>query len=268
MNRWGIRLTLFVTLLVLGGCGRGTTGPDSAAPSDERPNATTATERGRGSSFRLWYEASFAGSTSMVKVNFDAPAGTGCNEKHEPLVESGPDVVAVSVRFYEPFVPTTCSLTPQSIVVDLGAPLGSRMLKVYTTDVVFRDVGGRLEIVPESTQCGRADCSTPSPAPAPCTQPAYEEAIRGEIDGGIGSLDEHCDGSFLILTLEYDSACLPEQRRDAACARFKKAYFVANAGNWRIVTYGDDETCDSVWSRTHIRFPAGLCAESAAATSG
>ena len=243
------RLVLLAVMFAAGACGRG--GADVAANS--------ATTSGRGYAARYWYSPKLAGSSRTVTVTFDAPSGVGCEEKHTPVVEHVENYLVLSVRTYEPFVPTTCALAPQSIEADLGAPLGDALLKGQGDDTAYRVVDGRLEIVAESTPCGRVDCSTPSPSPAACSDQAYDMAIREGIDGNIGSANEHCDGSFLILTLNFDSACLPEQARDANCRRSNTAYFVSRSGSWHVVTYAAGETCDAVWHQTHIRFPAALC---------
>lgn len=47
----------------------------------------------------------------------------------------------------------------------------------------YRLVGERFELVPETTPCGRADCSTPAPVPSPCTTEASREALERGIDG-------------------------------------------------------------------------------------
>ena len=88
-----------------------------------------------------------------------------------------------------------------------------------------------------------------------------QEAFDSEVDGGIRATGEtRCDGSFLVVDMDVGSSgCAPTEGGTSPCRRVKRAYFVANASRWRIVTYGTDQTCDQVLHATGIQFPAELC---------
>ena len=155
----------------------------------------------------------------------------------------------------------SCAQVHRKVVVDLGEPLAGREIQDEWTGRRYRPTGGTYELEPESTPCGRADCSTPSPTPAPCETEAYQAAVDN-IDGGIRFAGERCDGSFLVMSLDFGSSgCAPaEPPETSPCLNVKTAYFVANNGAWRLVTYGKDETCDHVAESTLIHFPPELCA--------
>jgi hypothetical protein len=118
-------------------------------------------------------------------------------------------------------------------------------------------------VVPESTPCGRADCSTPSPTPAPCESTAFQDVVDS-IDGGIRVGNDRCDGSFAVVEAdEGSSGCPPPEFPDPpTCVRLKLAYMVANNGAWRLVAYGSPQfpTCNDVAASTLIRFPDAMCA--------
>ena len=92
----------------------------------------------------------------------------------------------------------------------LGALLAGLEVQEQWTSRRYRLTGETFALVPESTSCGRADCSTPSPTPAPCDTEAYRAAVD-TIDGGIRlGAYERCDGSFLVLGIDLGSSgCAP-----------------------------------------------------------
>ena len=247
--RPGVALTLAGFCLLLGGCGRG----DVAAT---KPSTNTS---GRPYSPLYWYDAAYDGSNQRVRLTFDGPSGSGCEEDRGVAVEKDEyGAVVVSVRSYEPHVPASCPVSEQSIVADLGAPLGDRRLRKQSDQTAFHDENGRLVLIPETTPCGRADCSSPSPTPAACNNAVYADATTREIDGGMATTDERCDGSFLVMTIVNNSACLPEQY-GKSCSSAQKAFFVANAAQWKLVLLARGAACPDVWRTSRIQFPAALC---------
>jgi hypothetical protein len=251
MRRWSFILTLLAVLV--GACARGEQG-------GSRNDATTSTTE-RAYSFRPWYDAAYV-SPERIRITFDGPSGGACGEHDQGVIHEDRDEVRVEVRFYEPFVALSCALTPRSVVVSLAAPLGARRLRRVSDDTAFREEAGRLVLIPESTPCGRYDCSAASSSPASCAYDAYSKAVNDDVDGGLTPTDPRCDGSFLVMTIANNSACQPEQY-GGDCTKNQNAYFVAKDGNWNVVTLGQGQTCEDVWRLTHIRFPPILCAPTA-----
>lgn len=248
-----LRVVVVLIVLLVSACGRG----DASGSGHVAPTSTTT----RAYGFRPWYDAAYV-SPQRIRITFDGPSGGACSEHDEGVINEEGDEVRVEVRFYEPFVAQSCALSPRSLIVRLAAPLGTRHLRRVSDDTAFRDEDGRLVLIPESTPCGRSDCSAASTSPAPCTDDAYAKAVKDNVDGGLTPTDARCDGSFLIIAIANNSACQPEQY-GGDCTKTQNAYFVAKNGNWNIVTLGRGQTCADVWRIAHIRFPSIVCAPTA-----
>lgn len=245
--RW-VLMAVVITLFAAG-CGTEPVSESTATSTTGVPYTT-----------RTWYNARYAdGSTSVVVLTFLKPVGDGCEERHIARVGRAGNDLRAEVRVNEPWAPPTCDVAAAEIELDLGAPLGDRRLLTSGGNMAFVDRGGTLEIDPLSTPCGRADCSQPSPDPAPCTDEAASASIASEIDGADpGGTILGCDGSFLAVDLTVGAgSCPPDMREE--CARPQRAYFVAREGSWRLVTYGRDMTCEEVFRAAAIRFPASVC---------
>lgn len=247
-----VLLTLVSGLLALG-CGT-----ESASVSTD----TSASDPGASvrKTARTWYDARFSdGSDSIVVLTYLKPVGENCEESPVALVEPAGEDLRAEVRVNEPWAPETCDVAPAEIEVDLGGPLGDRRLITFGSGKAFVDRNGELQVDPASTPCGRADCSQPSPDPAPCSPEAASTAVASEIDGADPGGDVlGCDGSFLVVALTVGGVgCSPDQRQE--CARPQHAYFVARDGLWRLVTYGRDMACEDVYRFTAIRFSESTC---------
>src|SRR5262245_24245274 len=137
------------------------------------------------------------------------------------------NVVVITLKAMLPRADPSCAQIHRKVVVDLGEPLAGREIQDEWTGRRYRPTGGTYELEPESTPCGRADCSTPSPTPAPCETEAYQAAVDN-IDGGIRFAGERCDGSFLVMSLDFGSSgCAPaRQPEPCPCLHVQPAYFV------------------------------------------
>jgi hypothetical protein len=106
----------------------------------------------------------------------------------------------------------------------------------------FRADGGRLVLDPDSTPCGRADCSTPAPAPATCNALEYQAIVAEQFPGRAPTTGQvACDGTFLVVV------------RDG-----RRGWFVNRQAGWRLVAR-EIPTCDDIWREQRIRFPAAFC---------
>jgi hypothetical protein len=252
-----------VALVGLVACGQ-----QDAADLVARDPAVESGSRGSGGyAIQPFTEVRPGDGDDQVVVGFlgpDPSSGEGCDETYEPEVRVDErNVVVVTLKALHPRADPACARVPREVTVDLAQPLAGRQIREQWTSRRYQPDGDAFTLVPESTPCGRTECSTPSPSPAPCETTAYRAAVD-TIDGGIRLASyERCDGSFLILGIDIGSSGCPpvEGPERSPCARGKTAYFVANNGTWRLVTYGGDETtCDYVADSTLIRFPASLCA--------
>lgn len=243
-----LRLLLVLALMATG-CGTETGSTSSSTTTPGRPHTA-----------RTWYDARYAdASGTAVVLTYLKPTGEGCEERPVTVLHPTGTDVRAEVRVEEPWAPPTCDVVPAEIELDLGEPLGGRRLLTSGSDTAFVDRDGALVLDAASTPCGRADCSTPSPDPAPCGDEAAASAIRAEIDGADpGGTVVGCDGSFLVVDLTVGAGGCPPNQREA-CARPKRAYFVARAGSWRLVTYSRDMTCEDVFRGSAIRVAAAVC---------
>lgn len=257
-------LGVLVAGLALVACGSG-----SGQTTSESSDSGAPGSDGRPWTSRTWFDVEATDDPKVVDLLFwgpDAEQDPRCTEDRETAatdVEGDLDVTVV-VHFDEGAKPADeCPWAVQRIALRLEEPLGDRRMTVSTGDVAFVESGDGYgyEVVPETTPCGRTDCSTPSPTPAPCDGDAVRAAFSAEIDGGILPEGEaRCDGSFLITDMDVGSSGCAPADGDSPCKNVKRAYFVANGGEWRVITYGTGETCESVLHVSGIVFPEELCA--------
>jgi hypothetical protein len=203
---------------------------------------------------------------TLVYWGLDAEAGEHCTARVEVESEVAADGVLEAEIILYPVEASRdwgdCPRTEQRLALHLDEPLGDAPLRHQFGDLAVRaNASGVYEPIAETTPCGRVDCSIPSPDPAPCDGDAVREAFATEVDGGIRTEGEpRCDGSFLVVDMDIGSSgCPPTEGEESPCKRVKRAYFVANAGHWSIVTYGTDVTCEEVRYDTGIRFPTEVC---------
>ncbi|MBN2622289.1 MAG: hypothetical protein JXA83_02915, partial [Acidimicrobiales bacterium] len=189
-----------------------------------------------------------------------------CIESYEPETYTGANdgIVRVAIKVPHPMADPSCSKIRVEVIVDIDdveALVDGDIIEAGYSAYRYRLAGDRFELMPESTPCGRENCSAPSPTPSPCTTEAYREAIEREIDGNIFLDGEQlCDGSFLVTGIDTGSGgCPPTENQPSPCTRVKTAYFVAREGTWAVVTYGKGMTCADVVDSTGIRVPAALC---------
>jgi hypothetical protein len=201
---------------------------------------------GRTFGTETWYEAEPGASGTEVVVRFDGPAASGtdeCAPERKVLVDTTATEVRVTVQRFAPSPVMTCPSSTQTMSATLSEPLGDRPLVNPQTGWRFQANGDRLVLDPDSTPCGRADCSAPAVALASCNPFEYKAVVDEQLRPGKAP-DENvrCDGSFLTLT------------RDG-----RKAWLVNREATWKVVTR-DHRGCDDVWRMTRVRFPAALCA--------
>lgn len=242
-------LIVIVAMIAVAACG------SDGAPPATAPENTTTTTRPENFSSRVVHGVRATDDPAVMEVLIDAPK---CDERHEPQVYQRNDGFDVFVKSYPVDVPADCEVVEVAVRVDLGEPLGERVVRAGGYGREYRRVGDQFELVPESTPCGRADCSTPAPVLAPCTTEAYDAAIQ-QIDAVVGGpSDVRCDGSFLVLTVRLGGGACPRENENC---RMQRAYFVSRAGAWNLVGYNQvgTYTCAEVARRALITFPAALC---------
>jgi hypothetical protein len=210
--------------------------------------------------FSYWRTAEPGPDGNQVVLVFDGPdpSAPRCWKEPHASVFSGVGSVEVDLRTYAPVASSGCPLTEQRLTITLDEPLGNRVLVSRDPERAMKLVDGAFQVIPESTACGRVDCSTPSPTPAACTL----EAAGSRDYQNVAIPDGACDGSFLIGTIDDHLRGCPatggvEQPR---CQRPAYAYYVAREGTWRAVSWNRDDSCDAVAARTGIRFPEAVCA--------
>ncbi|MDQ1481430.1 MAG: hypothetical protein QOI44_2291 [Actinomycetota bacterium] len=214
---------------------------------------------------RAWRDARLGDKANEVILGFTGPdpsAGAECVESYKPEVVRRDDGTReVLIQVPNPMARASCPTRRIEVSVELATLTEGDVIEAGFSNYRYRLTDGRFEVVPESTPCGRADCSTSSPTPAPCSTASYQEAIEREIDGNIRIVgDPHCDGSFLVIGIDTGSGgCAPAEGAASPCANAKSAYFVARDRKWSVVTYANALTCADVATMTAIRFPASLC---------
>lgn len=262
--RGGRRLGLVVLVaLALVACGSGN--DDDVAAGDDGGDGDSG-EDGRPWTNRSWRAPQLTDDPTAIVLTYRGPSpddGAECEEQPVATAEpSEPGVVAVWVKLFDDWADPSCPMVDQQITLTLDEPLGDRVLEEPSTGWRYRLSGDRLAVVPESTPCGRADCSTPALQPSPCDTATIRAAVDREIDGGIRLNGEpQCDGSFLVITIDTGSSGCPptDGEGPSPCQNLSRAYFVAREGQWRIVTYAADLTCTAVDNSTHILFPTSMC---------
>jgi hypothetical protein len=240
-------------------------GSDGGGDNRARAQAATSSTAPQSYGGRAWRDARLGDKTNEVILGFTGPdpsAGAKCVESYKPEVVSRDNGIReILIKVPNPMARASCPTRRIEVPVELGALTEGDLIEAGYSNYRYRLTDGRFEVVPESTPCARADCSTSSPTPAPCATASYREAIAREIDGNIRIVsDPRCDGSFLVIGIDTGSGgCAPSEGAASPCAHAKTAYFVARDGKWSVVTYADALTCADVAAMTAIRFPASLC---------
>lgn len=261
MIRRGSLVVLALASGLLVGCGSGSDEPSATGANGEPEPAHDV---------RPWVRVEATDDPRELTLVYwgpDAAADERCSSRDEVETQVGDDGVLEATIYSYPTDAAArdeggCPMALRRIALHLDEPLGDARLRVGFSDLsVQANAEGGYEPIAETTTCGRVDCSTPSPEPAPCDGDAVQEAFDSQVDGGIRATGEmRCDGSFLVVDMDVGSSgCAPVEGGTSPCRRVKRAYFVANAGRWRIVTYGTDHTCDQVLYATGIQYPAELC---------
>jgi len=208
--------------------------------------AATGGPRGRPYGTDTWFEASLGESPEEIAVRFDGPVGepdTECHPERQVAVEPSPTEVRLTVKRYAPSPIIRCAVGTQTATAILPEPLGDRPLVNPQTGWRFRTDGGRLVLDPDSTPCGRADCSAPAPVAATCNALEYQAIVAEQLPGRSPTTQPvACDGSFLVVV------------RDG-----RRGWFVNRQAGWRLAAQ-EMATCDEVWRNHRIRFPAAFCA--------
>jgi hypothetical protein len=207
--------------------------------------ARSKTQKGRTYGTEAWYEASWGSSHDEVVVRFDGPQAGGeddCAPEREVLVEPEPTLVKVTVKRYSPSPVISCTTGSQTLTAKLPGDLGDRVVVNPATGWRFRPDGDRLTLDPDSTPCGRADCSQPAVVKASCSPFDYGTVVNEQIrPADTPDADVRCDGSFLALTRAN-----------------RRAWFVNRDVAWKLLTTEARE-CDDVYRLTRVRFPDALC---------
>jgi hypothetical protein len=194
-----------------------------------------------------WYEAQPGSSPDEVVVRFEGPEAGGdddCVPERGALVVPRETGVEITVQRFAPSPVIRCSTSVQSMTVPLPEPLGQRALVNPQTGWRFSAAGDRFALDPDSTPCGRADCSAVPPdlTKASCNPLEFKAVVDEQLrPAEAGDTNIRCDGAFLVLT------------RDG-----RNAWFVNRDASWKLVTR-DHRGCDDVWRMARIRFPAAVC---------
>lgn len=260
-GREGVRLALVGLVVALAACGGG--GEVGSVTASGQPGE----QQGYGG--RAWRDARLGDQPNQVIVGFTGPDPSGgdvCVETYEPETYTGADdgIVRIGLRVPHPMADPSCPTMRVEVTVEIDevdAVVDGDIIEAGYSGYRYRLADDRFELLPESTPCGREDCSEASPTPSPCTTEAYREAIERGIEGNILLEGEQlCDGSFLVTGIDTGSGgCPPTENQPSPCARVKTAYFVARDGTWAVVTYGEGLNCTDVADMTEIRFPAAVC---------
>jgi hypothetical protein len=99
--------------------------------------------------------------------------------------------------------------------------------------------------------------ATLAPVPAVCTEESYRAASQQIEAVGFPASDEWCEeGARLAFTVDVGAGmCPPDQR--ALCSNRQRAFFVAETGAWKLVTYGRLTDCEML--RGIAGFPPDAC---------
>lgn len=202
---------------------------------------------GRTFGTETWYEAEPGASPEEVVLRFEGPEASGdedCVPERGVLINERENRVEVTVQRFAPSPVVRCPLAVQTMTAKLDAPLGRRVLVNPQTGWQFTASGDRFALDPESTPCGRADCSVVPPdlTKASCNPFEFKAVVDEQLrPPEVGDTNVRCDGAFLVLT------------RDG-----RNAWFVNREATWKLLTR-DHLGCDDVWRIMRVRFPAALC---------
>jgi hypothetical protein len=116
--------------------------------------------------------------------------------------------------------------------------------------------------LPTDGPCGFPDCSTAQRegASASCDDATFPQIVKTEIDGAIDIGGSACDGNYLVLNLAHRT-CATTGPTPCTSA-LGLAFFVAQNGQWSLITYGRNDTCAFVAATLEQpRLPAALCTQ-------
>jgi hypothetical protein len=116
--------------------------------------------------------------------------------------------------------------------------------------------------LPTNGPCGFPDCSTPQRegARASCDDATFPPLVKAQIDGSIDIGGSACDGDYLVLNLSHRTCATTGP---TPCTNpLGLAFFVAQNGEWQLITYGRPYTCAFVAKHfEQARLPAALCTQ-------
>jgi hypothetical protein len=210
-------------------------------------SSSPARPSGRTYGTEAWYEAQVGSGPNEIVLRFDGPQANDdedCRPERGVIALPRETGVEVTVQRFAPSPVVRCPTGTQTITATLPEPLGQRALVNPQTGWRFSADGDRFVLDPDSTPCGRADCSTVPPdlTKASCEPFEYKAVVDEQLrPAAVGDTNVRCDGAFLAFT------------RDG-----RNAWLVNRGATWKLVTR-DHRTCDDVWRMTRIRFPAPLC---------
>jgi hypothetical protein len=97
-------------------------------------------------------------------------------------------------------------------------------------------------------------------AKATCDDTAFTPLVTAQIDGSIEVGGSGCDGNYLVLNLAHRT-CATTSGSPCTTA-LGLAFFVAQNGEWQLITYGRSDTCALVAKNFgQPQLPQSLCAQ-------
>lgn len=112
--------------------------------------------------------------------------------------------------------------------------------------------------------CGATATAEPRPANAPCTDVAFQDAVKREVDNiPVEIISRRCRGGYARTVIDVGIGnCLPEATAEERrkCRRVKRFYWKDHAGEWSILIYERAVTCKYVAETVEPGFPQALCA--------
>jgi hypothetical protein len=237
-------------LLTVAACG-GTV--SRSAPAGSNVPATSVRAAGAPYSFP-WLQVVGAKNATTVDLTVDgveanlAPSDP-CFQHWGTAARETATLVTITVTL-KPAPSKKCITGNKHLIVPLEQALGSRpIVNAVTKTKYVRGPGGGYY---EDTG------NFAPPAKAACTAESYDSAVMHEIDGGISTQNEKCDGQFLTLDL-VKRACSPGSEGCVEDPIIGHAFFVNWHGGWRLLTYYRHATCAAVARDLGVRFPPDVC---------
>jgi hypothetical protein len=116
--------------------------------------------------------------------------------------------------------------------------------------------------LPTDGPCGFPICVTEKRegAKATCDDTAFPPLVKDQIDGSIEIGGSACDGNYLVLNLAHRT-CATTSGSPCTTA-LGLAFFVAQNGEWQLITYGGSDTCALVAKNfEQPQLPRSLCTQ-------